>query len=243
MKTKIIISFLVFLLASCQKASQTPLPSTTHLDALEATPTITLVPKVITESMYMTAVASVAPPQPTPSPFPTLDIIPDREIAYTTWDNNDLYTLDGRGDNDRVTRLSSAILGSIPVWSPDQKYIALDCSYLENEVHVYSLCLFETKYLRAENAEDYVTSIEISKSAEDFTRISSYSWSPDAEMLIVLLGYGELCVITVSTHAVDCSLSNYVLRNFSDGDIQTMLSAASAIWSPRDKNIIDLSCG
>lgn len=224
MKKFVVSTFILLLLSNCQKM---PMSSKAPIEKP-------------TDNTSLATVMPTASYQSTFTPFPTLESISSGEIAYIVAGENKLYVTDGKKSSEKVTTFSMNIYGA-PVWSPNKEYIAFDCSLVENEEYISRMCLFETRYLGRENAENYTIDITLSDNLESSGNIDSVSWSPDAKMLAVFLRDRGLCVITISAHAVDCGISNYILNGFSDNNIQTMLSAASLAWSPTDKNTIIFS--
>ncbi len=191
--------------------------------------------------MYMTAVASMAPPQPTPTPFPTLDLAPRGKIVYIDLNMHVLHVMDGNGNNDISTIVEA---GDQPTWSPDGKNIVMTCSSMEDNVSISQLCFYDTAYLGTSDANAHVIKMDISQTTQNSGFISSYSWSPDSQHLIVLLdyvSYRKLCTLTIKTRGVDCSTSNYILNGFSNDDLQIFRSATSVAWSPTNQNLIAIA--
>lgn len=199
-----------------------------------STPTVQPVTE-ITDEMYLTAVASMAPPQPTPTPFPTLEFMPTGKIAYLSEDNI-LHVIDGNGENAEQTVLQ--IAGSKPVWSPNGETIVFSCTNPEG------LCFLDAAYLGNNDPGTSIRKVKIPQDKQPQGYVSSYSWSPDGEELVVMLDnlhYHQLCVLTYDTLKMDCNSSNHILSGFSNDDIETFRLATSAIWSPVDADLMVIS--
>lgn len=199
-----------------------------------STPTIQSV-TTVTNEMFLTSIASIAPPQSTPTAFPTLEFSPTGRIAYISEDYV-LHIVDSNGENNISTKLS---LGAgEPVWSPDGQEILFSCP------NTKILCFLNSSDFGKSNPD--INIVEIPKNILDREKditayISSYSWSPDGKEIVIVLNLAlgnQICVLTKMTEKIDCSLSNRILNGFSEEDFEILQQATSVVWSPVDTNLL-----
>ena len=232
MKKYALLFFLLLLISGCSKTSADILPNSTA----------TVISS--TEAVYM--VSTPVPHEPTATPFPPLGDVPSGQLAFVVGgDVEELHITNGIGDDNNVISPPYNINEiSHPVWSPNNEYITFNCSYtdVENKEKILQLCFLEVEYLEAEDIINHIITIEIGRSTQEIAYIVSYSWAPDASMLVVNLYSGNLCVVTVSSRTTDCSSSNYILNGFLKEDVQRLLSPySSAVWSPTEMDMLVIS--
>lgn len=233
MKKYTLLFFLLLLISGCSKTSANILPASTA----------TVVAS--TEAVYMVS-NTPTPNKPTATPFPPLEDVPLGQLAFVIGGNvEELHITNGIGDDSNVISLPYNINEiSHPVWSPNNEYIAFNCSYtdIENKEKILELCFLKVEHLEAEDTINHIVTIEIGRSMQEIAYIASYSWAPDASMLAVKLYSGNLCVVTVSSQTTDCSSSNYILKGFLEEDIQRLLSPySSTVWSPTEMDMLVIS--
>jgi Tol biopolymer transport system component len=213
-------------------ASQQATPSVTHITQ---TPTLTPQGKVVTNEMILTAAASMAPPQPTPTPFPTLEFTPVGRIAYV--DKDTLHVMDGNGKNDVTTALPFGGFGGADfAWSPGGQTIVYSC------YKINSLCFLNATDF-GQSAPD-VRKIDLPLPVSGMRTIESLTWSPDNKAIAFIRTSGydsQLCVLMHKTMETDCSSSNLILKGLSEEDLQIFHQATSVIWSPVDANLLAMS--
>jgi len=207
------------------------MPSVTHITQ---TPTLTPQGKIVTNEMILTAAASMAPPQPTPTPFPTLEFTPAGRIAYIDIEDT-LHVMDGHGKNDVTTALPFG--GADFAWSPDGQTIVYFC-FKSN-----SLCFLDAAGF-GQDAPD-VRKVDVLPPMSDKEYIKSLTWSPDGKAITFIRYSGDndnqLCVLTYKTMEMDCSSSNLILKGLSEEDLQIFRQATSVVWSPVDANLLVMS--
>jgi len=209
-------------------ASQQAASSVTHITQ---TPTLTPQGKIVTNEMILTAVASMAPPQSTPTPFPTLEFTPAGRIAYIDIEDT-LHVMDGNGKNDVTTALPFG--GGDFAWSPDGQTIVYFC------FKINSLCFLDTGDFG--QGDPGIRKVDILPPMSEKEYIKSLTWSPDSKA-IAFLRYSEgddnqLCVLTYKTMKMDCSSSNLILKGLPNDDLQIFSQATSVVWSPIDADLL-----
>lgn len=225
--------------------------------------------KINSEDTHLTAVAFAAPPQSTPSPFPTLEFTPLGRIAYI---DSRLYCKkpayhEGSSEDfvtlyNFMTPLPSfcsefihdAILHVMDGNGKNEVTTVLPFGGTnftwspDGQTIVYScsdnnsLCFLDTTNLGRDNPD--IHKIDLPLSVRNMRYIDSLTWSPDSKAIAFIRTSQyekQLCVLTYKTMETDCSSSNLILKGFSEEDFQIFSQATSVVWSPVDADLMIIS--